>query len=277
MSEEALPVSTVTLIKALTATVVALSPEPAEVETECARGEAVALTPVAPLAPGLAEVEAESAREQAAALTPVAPLAHAPAVAPLLAVETAPRGALALRLQRLSTHTLPIAWYRIARVGPAGLVGGAAVLAAILIAALAVVGGRNATEALSAQIAHAQAHPSAAVVSDAGVSKVVAALPQRQEMPAVIGLVLEQAQAANVTLDNGHYNYSVPKGGNGVGRYELEFPVKAPYPNVRDFINRTLSAVPAAGLEKLRIERKVVGDPVVSADIRFVVFVRAEP
>ena len=62
-----------------------------------------------------------------------------------------------------------------------------------------------------------------------------------------------------------------------MGRYELEFPVKAPYPNVRDFINRTLSAVPAAGLDKLRIERKVVGDPVVSADIRFVVFVRAEP
>jgi len=252
MSEEALPVSTVTLIKALTATVVALAPEPAEVETACTRGEVVALTPVAPLAP-------------------------APAVAPLLTVERAPHGALALRLQRLSTHTLPIAWYRIARVGPAGLVGGAAVLAAILIAALAVVGGRNATDTLSAQIAHAQAHPSAAVVSNAGVSRVVAALPRRQEMPAVVGLVLEQAQAANVTLDNGHYSYSVPKGGKGVGRYELEFPVKAPYPNVRDFINRTLSAVPAAGLDKLRIERKVVGDPVVSADIRFVVFVRAEP
>jgi hypothetical protein len=46
---------------------------------------------------------------------------------------------------------------------------------------------------------------------------------------------------------------------------------------VRYFINRPLRAVPAAGLGKLRIERKVVGGPVVSADIRFVVFVRAEP
>jgi len=103
MSEEALPVSTVTLIKALTATVVALAPEPAEVETECTRGDVVALTPVAPLAPGLAE--AESAREEAAVLTPVAPLAPAPAVAPLLAVERAPHGAFSA-LGRDREHAL---------------------------------------------------------------------------------------------------------------------------------------------------------------------------
>jgi hypothetical protein len=251
MTEEVLPVSTVTPIKSLTATVVALVSEPAELE-------------VGP--------------QEVAAAPPEAPVVPAPAVAlPLLDPSPAPRTTLTLRLQRITTHTLPIAWYRIARVGPAGLVGGTAALAAILITLLAVVGGRNATDALSAQIAQAQAHPGAAVTGDAGVSKVVAGLPRRQEMPAVVGVVLEQARAANVTLDNGHYTYSVPKGVNAVGRYELEFPVKAPYPNVRDFINRTLSAVPAVGLDKLRIERKVVGDPVVSADIRFVVFVRAEP
>ena len=251
MTEEALQVSTVTPLKGVSATVVPLMPEPAAIE---------------PL------------QQEAAAITPVAPLAPAPSAAlPPLAAATAVPKALALRLQHLTTHTLPIAWYHMARVGPAGLLGGAALLAGALIAMFALVGGRNATDALSVQIAHVQAHPSAAVAGDAGVSKVVAALPRRQEMPAVVGLVLEQARAANVTLDNGHYTYSVPKGGNAVGRYELEFPVKATYPNVRDFINRTLSAVPAAGLDKLRIERKVVGDPVVSADIRFVVFVRAEP
>jgi hypothetical protein len=61
-----------------------------------------------------------------------------------------------------------------------------------------------------------------------------------------------------------------------VGRYELEFPLKAEYPKVRDFINRTLNAVPSAGLDKLRIERKAVGDALVNADVRFVVFVRSE-
>jgi hypothetical protein len=250
MTEEALPVSTVTPIKGVSATVVPLMPE---------------------------SVESEPAQPEAVTATTDAALASPSAVAQSLTAEATTPKALALRLQHLTSHTLPIAWYRIARVGPAGLIGGAAVLAAVLIAALAVVGARHATDTLSAQIAHAQVHPGQLVTGDSGVSQVVAALPRRQEMPAVVGLVLEQARAANVTLDNGHYTYSVPKGGNAVGRYELEFPVKASYPNVRDFINRTLSAVPAAGLDKLRIERKVVGDPMVSADIRFVVFVRAGP
>ncbi len=184
--------------------------------------------------------------------------------------------ALEARLRSLVTQTLPIAWYRVARIGPAGLIGAGATLAALLVAATAVVGERSSTAALMSQIAAAQGHPSAAAVSVATVGKVVADLPTRQQMPAVVGLVLEQARAANVQLDNGHYSYSASKGG-AVGRYELEFPVKADYPSVRNFIDRTLSAVPSAGLDKLRIERKVVGDTTVSADIRFVVFVRDHP
>jgi hypothetical protein len=101
----------------------------------------------------------------------------------------------------------------VTRVGPAGLIGAAATLAALAIAAIAVSGGRNSTAALLSQIASAQGHPSPAAVSDASVGKVVAELPTRQQMPAVVGLVLEQARAANVQLDNGHYSYSAPKGG----------------------------------------------------------------
>jgi hypothetical protein len=208
---------------------------------------------------------------------PAAP-AEVAAVEPVtVAPATVAISPLVLRLQRLTTHTLPIAWYRITRVGPAGLVGAAAMLVATLVGALALVAGRQATDALTTQIAHVQAQPGLAASGDGGVSKIVATLPRRREIPALVGLVMEQARAANVVLDNGHYSYTPPKGASTVGRYELDFPVKATYPNVRDFIDRTLSAVPAAGLGKVRIERKVVGDPVVSADIRFVVFVRPEP
>jgi hypothetical protein len=35
--------------------------------------------------------------------------------------------------------------------------------------------------------------------------------------------------------------------------------------------------VPAAGLDKLQVERRSIGDNSVSADVRFVVFVRSEP
>jgi len=162
------------------------------------------------------------------------------------------------------------------RVGPAGIAGVAATLAAVAIGATALIAGRNATDTLAAQIASAQHRPNIVSSTEEGIGKVVAALPTRDQIPAVIGVMLQQAQQSGVALDTGHYSYSPPKGG-GVGRYELEFPVKADYPSVRDFINRTLTAVPSAGLDKLRIERKVVGDTVVSADVRFVVFVRSGP
>jgi hypothetical protein len=91
----------------------------------------------------------------------------------------------------------------------------------------------------------------------------------------VIGQIFIQAKEAGVPLDTGHYVYSPAKAG-AIARYDLEFPVKASYPDIRGFINRTLTAVPAAALGKLHVERKAVGDQVVNADIGFVVFVRSE-
>jgi hypothetical protein len=207
--------------------------------------------------------------------TAVVPATMARPAAPRTAVTLlSMAGKLVERLRTAGTEVVPYTYYQIRRIGSAGVVGAAATLAAIAIGLTALIGIRGATESLTAEIARA-AHPSAAAPSD-GLGRVVAQLPTRAQMPAVVGLVLEQARAANVALPIGHYAYSPPKSG-GVGRYEMEFPVKADYPSVRNFINRTLTAVPSAGLDKLRIERKVVGDTVVSADIRFVVFVRSEP
>ena len=41
-----------------------------------------------------------------------------------------------------------------------------------------------------------------------------------------------------------------------------------------DFIDRILTNIPAAGLHKLTVQRKVVGDTQVNADVRFVIFIR---
>ena len=46
------------------------------------------------------------------------------------------------------------------------------------------------------------------------------------------------------------------------------------YGNVRNFINKSLAAVPALGLDKLHVERKNVGDTLVSADVGFVIYLR---
>jgi hypothetical protein len=178
------------------------------------------------------------------------------------------------RMDRSLARAIPTAIYRLQQLGPIGLVGLAAILTATAVAMTALVPLQHATADLRAKLA-APHHPTRATVRpEDELGNLLTALPGRNGMPAVLGEIAHQATLAGVTLTAGHYSYSPPKSG-AVGRYELEFPVRADYPGVRDFINRTLTAVPAAALDKLHIERKSIGDSVVSADVRFVVFVKS--
>lgn len=212
----------------------------------------------------------------AANVTPIAVAVPRPAILPHAVATPALTRSVSARFRDAIVRAIPLGLYHLVRVGPAGIAGVTATVAALVIAATALVASRNAADALAAKVASAQHHSNLTSNPEEGVRKVVSSLPTRDQIPAVMGVMLQQAQQSGIALDTGHYSYSPPKGG-GVGRYEIEFPVKAEYPNVRDFINRTLTAVPSAGLDKLRIERKLVGDSVVSADVRFVVFVRSEP
>jgi hypothetical protein len=202
-----------------------------------------------------------------------------PAAATAVAAANGPAIPVASPSSRVRARTAlvrfgPQIQYQIIRLGPAGQVGLAALFAAAVIAASVLLPARNAIETLNADIAQAQrAHGPR--TAEQGIPRFVASLPTRQKIPTVIGEVLQHAQEAGVPLDTGHYTFSAAKAGS-LGRYDLEFPVKAGYPNVRDFINRTLTAIPSAGLAGLHVERKAVGDTVVNADIRFVIFVRGE-
>jgi hypothetical protein len=180
------------------------------------------------------------------------------------------------QLRTAVNHFLPHARYQLLRLGPAGLTGAVASSAALVIGAFALLSLHAANEHLLAQISQGRHHrPGPVITPQQDLLKVVSHLPMRSQMPVVMGQVLQQARAAGVELTKGQYTYSstAPSAG-GLGRYELDFPLKAAYPGVRDFINRTLTAVPSAGLFKLSIERKSIGDGEVNADVRFVIFVR---
>jgi hypothetical protein len=199
-------------------------------------------------------------------------LASASARSPLAAVSE--RVAALTQVQAAATQLVPRLQYQIMRLGAAGQTGLAALVATLVFAASTLLPARHALDALSADILRAE-HPSAVQSPDQAAPRLVESLPTRSQIPGVIGLIYTQAKASNVSLDTGHYVFSPPKAGS-LARYEVEFPVKAAYPDIRNFINNTLTAVPAAALGKLHVERKTVGDPVVNADIGFVVFVRSE-
>lgn len=206
----------------------------------------------------------ESARIPGArppAPTAVAPPRHGPPALSQAAGRT---------LQTLRTR-LPLLRYRIERLGLAGLGGLAALIATFGIGLFVLLPAHRSIVALSDQLARGE--PASRVQPAGGEPALLASLPTRAQIPAVLGQILVAAGAAGVSLDQGRYAYDPPHSGR-LGRYSLEFPVKAPYPNVRDFIDRTLRSVPAAGLAKLRIKRKDVGSTRTQADIGFVVYLR---
>jgi hypothetical protein len=177
-------------------------------------------------------------------------------------------------LREAAGQLVPQLQYQITRLGIAGQAGLAAFAAAAALAITALLPAQHALQSLHTQIARVQ-HPDATAGLEEAVPRLVSSLPTRAQIPAVIGQIYAQAQAAGVSIDKGRYTY-VPAKAGAIGRYEVEFPVAAAYPAIRTFINGTLTAVPAASLGKLRLERKAVGEQVVNADIGFVVFVRAE-
>lgn len=219
-----------------------------------------------PDTPRPAAVEAAAAPARVTAPVPASAVARS-------TVPAVPGGATLVRARAAVTQLLPHAQYQIARLGPAGQTGLAALVAALVLVVGSVVPAYRALETLNADLASAQ-HPSAAQGLDQAVPHLISALPTRAEIPAVVLQVVAQAKEAGVSLDSGRYVYTPAKSGT-VARYDFEFPVKASYPDIRKFIDRTLTAVPAAALSRLHVERKTVGDPLVNADIGFVVFVRS--
>jgi hypothetical protein len=221
------------------------------------------------LVPGTVAVAPSAARAMNAAVA--AP--GKPSTLPVAPAASRGRTAVPARLRAAAAQLAPQVQYRIVRLGIVGQAGLAVLLAAAVLALSVVLPAQRALETLTADLARAQRSP-APVGAGTGTPQLLATLPTRTQMPVVIGQVFTEAKAAGVSLDTGHYTYTPAKGGI-IARYELEFPVKASYPDIRNFIDRTLTAVPSAALAKLRLERKAVGDPVVAANVVFVVFVRA--
>jgi hypothetical protein len=206
---------------------------------------------------------AEDTRMTKAALQPM-PVVAASAPRPM---------ALQQRAERMLTRAVPQIRYQLMRVGPAGLTGAAALVMAAAVALAVLLPAQQSIFALRTELTKAaHATPGAAPI-DASPKQFAATLPTREQIPALLALVLAQATDSGIVLEQGRYTYS-PATANRLARYTFEFPVKADYGNVRTFINGTLGAIPALGLDKLHVERKNVGDTLVSAEVGFVIYLR---
>jgi hypothetical protein len=177
-------------------------------------------------------------------------------------------------LVRISDHWLPYIVWAAQRAGRLGLTGIVLLGTALVFLISTHLPLAREVDGLRSQLAsaHAQVVESPATVSDHPTA-LLHSLPARGQMPGLLRVVLQQADAAHLGIDTGKYEMTAQKSG-GVMSYQVSFPVTGPYPQVRQFIDATLTALPAVAMSELSLTRKTIGDGAVEAQIRLVVFTR---
>lgn len=211
-----------------------------------------------------------------------APVVPASNSAPIVRNASAPSALMAARepardlqrrAERMLVRAVPQLRYQVMRIGPAGLSGLAVILAAAVGAFVLLLPANRSLVELRQELGKVGHVTSAPSGNGPSRQQFASALPTRAQIPAVLGVVMVQANEAGIVLEQGKYTYSAATP-NRLARYSFEFPVKADYSNIRHFIDKTLEAAPALGLDKLQIERKNVGDVMVNADVGFVIYLR---
>lgn len=216
-------------------------------------------------------------------------MSKSPARTDLQAAPVAARGSLLMRARHLAAsgpgqllaraeRGLMRAVSRLRSTGTPGLAGLGLLVLALLCIWTVIMPQRDGLTALRDELALAQARSSSAGASPPATparqsSEFVRQLPTRLELPGILGIVLKQAEAASLSLETGSYEWKPGKDG-GPGQYRIVLPVRGSYPNIRQFVEATLVAVPAVALESLRFARDEISESAIDADISFVVFVR---
>ena len=178
---------------------------------------------------------------------------------------------------RLANEWLPRAAWTIGRTGRPGLAGLALLLAAAVFLVSTHLKVAAEVETLRAGLAAAQGQaPAAAADKRAAPAAERRELPARAEMPAILRQLFAKATHARLAIDTGKYEIDSTKT-SSVVRHQISFPVSGPYPQIRAFIDATLSAMPEVALSDLVLERKSIADGSVDAQIRMTVFTRSGP
>ena len=97
------------------------------------------------------------------------------------------------------------------------------------------------------------------------------AFPDEASSPDWIGRIAATAEDSGLSLDQGEYKPSRDTVGR-LTRIQMTLPLKGEYRQIRRFLASTWTKVPIASLEQIQFERQKVGDPLVDARIRLVLY-----
>lgn len=99
--------------------------------------------------------------------------------------------------------------------------------------------------------------------------------PNAESINATWGRISKLLEKSGLIVEHSVYESS-PEKHAGLLRYHLNMPVKAAYPQIRDFLAEVIQTIPNAALENINFKRQSVDSSIVDANISLVIYVRAQ-
>jgi hypothetical protein len=99
--------------------------------------------------------------------------------------------------------------------------------------------------------------------------------PKSKQSPELLAKIYAAASRLGVSLGQGEYRMARDHSGKLL-RYELNFPVRAEYFQIRKFLNQVLNDVPSASLDNVSFQRRRISDPVLDSQIKLTVYLEAD-
>jgi hypothetical protein len=95
--------------------------------------------------------------------------------------------------------------------------------------------------------------------------------PPSARLPDLLEKIFAAAERQQLRLDQGEYRVSRDNAG-ALMQFQMLFPVKGAYPQIRKFVADALADVPTLSLDSIQFERQKVGDAAVEAKVKLVVY-----
>lgn len=107
------------------------------------------------------------------------------------------------------------------------------------------------------------------------LSDFYAIFPPVNEVPETLRKINQLAERQHLVLQAGNYHVTDDHTGR-LTRYEASLPLVGPYPNVRQFLRTVLAEVPSAALEKVDVEKDMMGGAHAKTTVSFTLFMRRD-
>jgi hypothetical protein len=95
--------------------------------------------------------------------------------------------------------------------------------------------------------------------------------PKTSSTPDWLAKIYSAAELQNLVLQQGEYRLVHDANGRLV-HYEIFFPVKGDYVQIRKFLARIMSEIPYLSLDSISFQRQKIGDAVVESQIKLTLF-----